>query len=100
MHYNALGSFVGLVNSQDIKPRPNIAKDTRSLWHHVFFAAPLLAGTFVKYSGSKTAGHNGDVGFGAAIDAFAHHVVVETGGNALLCDLQGKYDPLLNSSVN
>jgi Alpha-kinase family len=34
-------------------------------------------------------GKNGNTGIGAAVDAFAHHVVVDSGQSVLICDLQG-----------
>jgi len=41
-----------------------------------------------KFSGSTTAGHSIDV-VGSAIDAYAHHVLVDSSGMLLLTDLQG-----------
>lgn len=40
-----------------------------------------------KFSGSTTAGHSVDV-VGSAIDAYAHHVLVDSDGTLLLTDLQ------------
>jgi len=57
-----------------------------------FLAAPLLQTTGVyteqKFSGSDEAGNNVDT-IGHAIDAYAHHILVNTYGTFLLTDLQG-----------
>jgi hypothetical protein len=63
-----------------------------SLIFETFLAAPLLDTsnlyTARKFSGSTTAGQSIDV-VGTAIDVYAHHVLVDSGGALLLTDLQG-----------
>jgi hypothetical protein len=66
--------------------------EVSSLVFKTFLAAPLLdmsnLYTERKFSGSTTAGHSIDV-VGSAIDAYAHHVLVDSNGALLLTDLQG-----------
>jgi hypothetical protein len=63
-----------------------------SLVFETFLAAPLLdmsnSYTERKFSGSTVAGHSIDV-VGSAIDAYAHHVLVDSDWTLLLTDLQG-----------
>ncbi|KAF8508636.1 kinase-like domain-containing protein [Gautieria morchelliformis] len=89
MQFNAKGAFLGMVDQDRIKPRPHTGVDNRSLQHPTFLAAPLLQGEFRKYSGSERTGRNGETGYGAAVDAFAHHTVIDSNKQVLLCDLQG-----------
>ena len=89
MRFNAIGTFIGRVNPDKIQPKRSSPIDYRSLQYPVFLASPFLSGAFHKYSGSEETGHNGNNGLGAAVDAFAHHVVVDSGETVLLCDLQG-----------
>lgn len=53
---------------------------------------PLLdeKASFRKFSGSREAGKDNDR-LAKAINAFAHHVVVESNGDYLLSDLQGQW---------
>jgi hypothetical protein len=66
----------------------------RSMIFETFLASPLLpsGGLYKerKFSGSKIAGHNVD-GLGQAVDAYAHHVLADSGGEMLLTDLQGAF---------
>ncbi|KAG5731822.1 hypothetical protein E4T56_gene13879, partial [Termitomyces sp. T112] len=61
-----------------------------------FLAAPLLDTSTLyterKFSGSDTAGHSVDV-VGVALDAYAHHTLIDTDGDMLLTDLQGIIGP-------
>lgn len=58
----------------------------------MFLAAPLLTTTGLyeerKFSGSDEAGNNIDT-IGRTIDAYAHHILVDSGGTFLMTDLQG-----------
>jgi hypothetical protein len=87
IRWNSAGAFIGTVTA----PAP--LDDAASLVFKTFLAAPLLdtsSGLYVerKFSGSTTAGRSIDV-VGSAIDAYAHHVLVDSGGLLLLTDLQG-----------
>ncbi len=95
MRFNAIGTFIGMVNPDKIQPKPDGLTDHRSLQYPVFLASPFLTGAFHKYSGSEQTGHNGLNGLGAAVDAFAHHVVVDSGKTVLLCDLQGIFQVIM-----
>ncbi|EED85595.1 predicted protein [Postia placenta Mad-698-R] len=107
------GTFVGQVTSELPPPPASIAdKDTRSLLYDMFLAAPLLETRDiepgykeVKYSGTDCAGQNTDT-LGVAIDAFAHHTLVDSQGTLVFVDLQGLiklsgkfviYDPQIQS---
>ena len=61
-----------------------------------FLAAPFIATTGLyterKFSGGDEAGNNID-DVGRAIDAFAHHVLVDSMGAMVLSDLQGFFFP-------
>jgi hypothetical protein len=85
IRWNSSGAFVGTVTVP--------LDGTSSLIFKTFLAAPLLdmsSSLYVerKFSGSTTAGRSIDV-VGSAIDAYAHHVLVDSGGLLLLTDLQG-----------
>ncbi|TFK58766.1 hypothetical protein BDN72DRAFT_884148 [Pluteus cervinus] len=77
--------FIGKVES----PGKGLVFDT-------FLAAPLLLTMDpykeVKFSGSDQAGKNDDYA-GSVIDAYAHHVVVDSKGFLVLTDLQGIVAP-------
>ena len=74
-------------------PCPHIGEeDLRSLSFPTFLVAPLVATTGLyterKFSGSDAAGNNLDE-VGRVVDAYAHHVLVDSQGSYLLTDLQG-----------
>jgi hypothetical protein len=85
IRWNALGAFVGTVTD-------TFLDDTTSLVFETFLAAPLLDMSNLysirKFSGSTTAGRSIDI-VGSAIDAYAHHVLVDSDGLLVLTDLQG-----------
>lgn len=90
MRFNAKGAFIGVVDDGLIVPLgPEAKQDTRTLSFRTFLAAPFLKGKFQKFSGSERAGCNGDTGVGAAMDAFAHHIIDDSQGHVILVDLQG-----------
>lgn len=89
MKWNVEGAFVGLL--EDPLPRAT-GDDNQSLLFSTFLATPLLPSgpSFKeeKFSGNSDVGENpGKVG--EAIDAFAHHVVVDSFQTVLFADLQG-----------
>lgn len=85
IRWNTRGAFIGTVADGRLD-------DMSSLVFKTFLAAPLLDMSSLyterKFSGSTTAGHSIDV-VGSAIDAYAHHVLVDSDGSLLLTDLQG-----------
>ncbi|KAG6862683.1 hypothetical protein C0993_001999, partial [Termitomyces sp. T159_Od127] len=85
IRWNSEGAFVG-------KATNCWPDEDSSLIFKSFLAAPLLDTSVLyterKFSGSFTAGQSLDV-VGAALDAFAHHTLVDTDGDMLLTDLQG-----------
>ncbi|GLB37946.1 hypothetical protein LshimejAT787_0409970 [Lyophyllum shimeji] len=89
IRWNSCNAFVGTVTDAWLD-------ETSSLVFETFLAAPLLdtANLYTerKFSGSTTAGQSIDV-VGSAIDAYAHHVLVDSEGTFLLTDLQGTSSP-------
>ncbi|KAF5377218.1 hypothetical protein D9615_006391 [Tricholomella constricta] len=85
IRWNSEGAFVG-------KATNCWPDDESSLMFESFLAAPLLDTSVVyterKFSGSDVAGRSADV-VGSALDAYAHHTLVDTEGQILLTDLQG-----------
>ena len=84
---------MGSVDAADVSPPPFEGnKDDQTLIFKTFLAVPLLStsGLYTerKFSGSDEAGDSVDE-TGRAIDAFAHHVLVDSHGSFLLADLQG-----------
>ncbi|EED78306.1 predicted protein [Postia placenta Mad-698-R] len=100
LEWNSAGTFVGQVTSELPPPPASIAdKDTRSLLYNMFLAAPLLETRDiepgykeVKYSGTDCASQNTDI-LGVAVDAFAHHTLVDSQGTLVFVDLQGLIKP-------
>ena len=80
--WNAAGSFIGIITEEDA-----------TLVFNTFLVAPFLNTSTLyverKFSGSTTAGCSKDI-MGSAIDAYAHHVLLDSNGKLLLTDLQGK----------
>ncbi|KAG6885108.1 hypothetical protein C0992_005462 [Termitomyces sp. T32_za158] len=87
--WNSAGAFVG----KAITCWPD---EDSSLMFESFLAAPLLDTSTLyterKFSGSVIAGHSVDV-VGVVLDAYAHHVLVDTNGDMVLTDLQGIVGP-------
>jgi hypothetical protein len=95
IRWNSQDAFLGSVDSVDIgMPPAEGEEDNRALIFPDFLATPLLstAGLYTerKFSGSNEAGDSVD-DIGRAIDAFAHHVLVDSHGSFLLTDLQGMF---------
>ena len=93
IRWNFDGAFLGTVNCSDISPTPKDGeKDNRPLIFATFLATLLLSTsglyTECKFSGCDEAGDNTD-DIGRAVDAFAHHVLVDSMGSIVLTDLQG-----------
>lgn len=85
IRWNADGAFVGTVTGAGLDSMSGLLFPS-------FLAAPFLdtSGLYTerKFSGSMTAGCSVDA-VGSAINAYAHHVLVDSGGMLLLTDLQG-----------
>ena len=93
--WNFEGAFLGTVEASKIGSAPEEGeKDNRPLIFTTFLAAPFIATTGLyterKFSGGDEAGNNID-DVGQAIDAFAHHVLVDSVGSMVLTDLQGLF---------
>lgn len=93
IRWNFEGAFIGTVEASEIGPAPKEGeKDNRALIFTAFLAAPFIATTGLyterKFSGGDEAGNNID-DVGRAIDAFAHHVLVDSMKSMVLTDLQG-----------
>ena len=98
IRWNFEGAFLGTVEATEIAPAPKEGeKDNRLLIFTTFLAAPFIATTGLyterKFSGGDEADNNID-DVGRAIDAFAHHVLVDSMGAMVLSDLQGFFFPL------
>ncbi|KAG6852271.1 hypothetical protein C0991_001402 [Blastosporella zonata] len=94
LRWNFSGAFLGSVISELPPPPEGDKKDTRSLIFKEFLAAPLLStrGLYTerKFSGCNEAGDNSDH-VGCIVDAYAHHVLIDSGGTLLMTDLQGTF---------
>lgn len=90
--WNVFGAFLGSVTSKLQPPPQANEKDTRSLIFKDFLAAPLLSTkglyTEKKFSGCNEAGDNNDL-VGHVVDAYAHHILINSSGTFLMTDLQG-----------
>ncbi|KAL1938194.1 hypothetical protein VTO73DRAFT_11838 [Trametes versicolor] len=94
MRFNFEGAFIGqLVDSDLVGPIPfGLEQDNRTLLHDTFLATRLISKEDgykeTKFSGADKAGQNSTV-LGRAIDAFAHHSLVDSNETCVLVDLQG-----------
>ncbi|KIJ98777.1 hypothetical protein K443DRAFT_103331 [Laccaria amethystina LaAM-08-1] len=89
--WNFEGAFIGKVTSGMLPHPADGEEDNRSLIYPIFLAAPLITTTGLyterKFSGSDQAGNNNDE-VGRVMDAYSHHVLVDSNGFLLLSDLQ------------
>ncbi|EDR04945.1 uncharacterized protein LACBIDRAFT_303845 [Laccaria bicolor S238N-H82] len=94
--WNFEGAFMGKVTSGMLPHPADGEEDNRSLIYPIFLVAPLIATTGLykerKFSGNDQAGNNNDE-VGRVIDAYSHHVLVDSNGFLLLSDLQGVVGP-------
>ena len=92
MQWNVAGAFVGSLRVTPAKAPEHLSQDDRTFIFPEFLAAPLLTinGLYkeTKFSGNTSAGKNFGV-VGRAVDAFAHHVVIDSGYTVVFADLQG-----------
>ena len=87
--FNAAGAFIETtINKVPDHPESNKA-DTRTLVYKIFLAAPYIALTdgFIEQKWSVT---NNKDPIGIVIDAFAHHLLIDSNYTAVLMDLQGE----------
>lgn len=93
MRWNTEDAFVGTVDTMVPGRPPQGETDNRTLVFPHFLATPLLPSGSqyreVKFSGNADIGDNTDT-VGEAVDAYAHHIVVDSFGDVLFADLQGK----------
>ncbi|KAG6883407.1 hypothetical protein C0993_006361 [Termitomyces sp. T159_Od127] len=89
IRWNSEGAFVGKATNCWLD-------EDSSLMFESFLAAPLLDTSALyterKFSGSIIAGCSVDV-VGVTIDAYAHHIFIDTDGEMILTDLQGIVGP-------
>ncbi|KAF8498424.1 kinase-like domain-containing protein, partial [Gautieria morchelliformis] len=92
MKWNADGAFLGTLVDK-LPDLPAEQRSNQSLIWNVFLAVPLLepGATECKFSGNGDTGANSDY-LGIWIDAFAHHTVVDSMGEYVFVDIQGKFD--------
>ena len=92
MQWNVEGAFVGSLRVGPAAAPEHLLQDDRTFIFPEFLAAPLLTtnGLYkeTKFSGNTSAGKNSGV-VGRAVDAFAHHVIVDSGYTVMFADLQG-----------
>ncbi|KAI6103660.1 hypothetical protein F5141DRAFT_1007487, partial [Pisolithus sp. B1] len=101
IRWNVEGTFVGTVTVCDLPSKPTDgSEDNHTLLFKNFLAAPLLTcdGLYEeqKFAGNTDFAPNKDQ-LGIVIDAYIHHVVVDSGNTVLLSDMQGIVAP--DSSV-
>ncbi|KAF9487146.1 kinase-like protein, partial [Pleurotus eryngii] len=94
--WNVDGAFVAQVTSALPERPTNGAPDTRSLLFEHVLIAPFIERSALhqerKFSGSEQAGNNKDE-VGKMMDAFAHHVFVDSQGSLIFTDIQGIISP-------
>ncbi|KAG1876221.1 kinase-like domain-containing protein, partial [Suillus subluteus] len=94
--WNTTGAFIGKLI--DLLPSAPIdgTDDNQSLIYDVFLATPLLpSGALyhkVKFSGNEQPGNNEDL-IGHVVDAYSHHVLVDSEFEILISDIQGIIAP-------
>ena len=93
IRFNAENAFIGDITqeSYDIV-NTGVDADKRAVLHRTFLASPLIRKSEgyqeIKFSGALQVGENRSIA-GMAIDAFAHHVVLDSLRTCVLVDLQG-----------
>ena len=90
IRWNFKGAFIGSVF--ELEPEPKKGEDDEhSLVFMDFLAAPLLEINELqerKFSGNENIAHNKDP-LGRMIDAYVHHILIDSFGDILLVDVQG-----------
>ncbi|KAG1781368.1 kinase-like domain-containing protein, partial [Suillus placidus] len=92
MKWNAEGAFIGTLVDPLPRGPTDGTNDNRNLIYDVFLATPLLStGSLyreVKFSGNEQPGNNEDM-IGCVVDAYSHHVLVDSCFKTLISDIQG-----------
>lgn len=93
MEWNADGAFLGTLRLPPSTAPEHLSQDVRTFVFQEFLATPFLVtnGLYkeIKFSGNMTAGKNTGT-IGRAVDAFAHHVLVDSEYTVMFADLQGE----------
>jgi len=94
MKWNITGAFIGKLTEKLTDAPKSGEKDLRSLVFSSFMVLPLLlTGSLckeIKFSGSTEVGVNHDL-LGSAVDAYAHHVAVDSMYEIVISDIQGEF---------
>ncbi|KAG1880233.1 hypothetical protein C8R48DRAFT_588610 [Suillus tomentosus] len=96
MKWNISTAFIGKLTEKLPDAPGKDEPDSRSLVFSVFMVLPLLpSGALcreVKFSGSEEVGLNPD-SLGCAVDAYAHHIAVDSMYKVVISDIQGIITP-------
>ncbi|KAG2347555.1 hypothetical protein BDR05DRAFT_876600, partial [Suillus weaverae] len=96
MRWNISGAFIGKLIGKLADAPKNGEEDSHSLVFSVFMMLPLLpTGALcqeIKFSGSKEVGVNHN-SLGSAVDAYAHHIIVDLMYEIVISDIQGIITP-------
>ncbi|KAG1784641.1 uncharacterized protein HD556DRAFT_1314926 [Suillus plorans] len=94
--WNITGAFIGKLTQKLANAPNNGEEDLRSLVFSCFMVLPLLpTGALcneIKFSGNAEVGVNND-SLGSAVDAYAHHVAVDSMYEMIISDIQGIVTP-------
>lgn len=86
--FSAANAFIGTVTTDVGAP----TNDNQTLLYQTYMAAPYIpcgdGYTEEKWSGTHEAGNN-DTPLGQVMDAFAHHLLINSNYTAVIVDLQG-----------
>jgi hypothetical protein len=92
LQFNTTGAFLGMAVDKVANHPKESEPDPRTILYETILAAPyisILDGfSERKWLGTNQAGDNKNC-FGAVIDAFAHHTLIDSNSTAVLVDLQG-----------
>ncbi|KAG2030971.1 hypothetical protein BDR03DRAFT_877123, partial [Suillus americanus] len=96
MKWNVEGAFIGTL-VDPLPPRPTDGmNNNRNLLYNVFLATPLLSTSSlyheVKFSGNEQPGNNEDM-IRCVVDAYSHHVLIDSCFETLISDIQGIIAP-------
>lgn len=93
MKWNITGAFIGKLTQKLADAPNNGEEDSRSLVFTCFMMLPLLPiGALcseIKFSGNAEVGVNND-SLRSAVDAYAHHVAVDSMYEMIISDIQGE----------
>ncbi|KAG1717723.1 hypothetical protein EDB19DRAFT_1652581 [Suillus lakei] len=102
MKWNISTAFIGKLTEKLADAPGKDGPDSRSLVFSVFMVLPLLpSGALckeIKFSGSAEVGLNPD-SLGCAVDAYAHHVAVDSMYEVVISDIQGEFTMMCREVV-